>query len=177
WERSINMSDKILVVGEAKDGELRNVSFEVIAAAKQIKEDAEIVALLLGEEGLDAYANEMIQYGADRAITVSHANLKEYTSEGYGQELLEVIKEEEPCGVMMGPTSEGQGVTPKVASRMAIGLISDVTDIEPDGDNRVFVRPIYSGKASEKKVMYGGLVCATNRPNNIASLEKDEART
>src|SRR5699024_3406875 len=88
------MSDKILVVGEAKDGELRSVSFEVIAAAKQIKEDAEIVALLLGEEGLDAYANEMIQYGADRAITVSHANLKEYTSEGYGQALLEVINQQ-----------------------------------------------------------------------------------
>src|SRR5699024_4945909 len=102
------MSDKILVVGEAKDGELRSVSFEVIAAAKQLKEDAEIVALLLGAEGLDAYANEMIQYGAGRAITVSHANLTEYTSEAYGQAPLEVIKEEEPYGVVMGHTTAGK---------------------------------------------------------------------
>src|SRR5699024_10175147 len=98
------MSDKILVNREATDCELRNASFEDIAAAKRIKEDAQIVALLLGEEGLDADANEMIQYGGDRAITVSHANLKEYTSEGYGQALLEVIKEEEQYGVVMGHT-------------------------------------------------------------------------
>src|SRR5699024_506255 len=114
------MSDKILVVGEAKDGELRNVSFEVIAAAKQIKEDAEIVALLLGEEDLDAYANEMIQYGADRAISVSHENMKEYTSEGYGQALLGGVKEEEPDGDIMGHTSAGKDVTHREASRMEI---------------------------------------------------------
>src|SRR5699024_9694501 len=119
----------------------------------------------------------MIQYGADRAITVSHANLKEYTSEGYGQALLEVIKEEEPYGVVMGHTSAVKDVTPKVASRMEIGLISDVTEIEADGDNPVFVRPIYSGKAFEKKVIKDGLVFATIRPNNIASLAKDESRT
>src|SRR5699024_4206337 len=126
------MSDKILVVGEEKDGELRSVSFEVIAAAKQIKEDVEIVALLLGEEGLDAYANEMIKYGADRAITVSHANLKEYTSEGYGQALLEVIKAEEPYGVIMGHTYAGKEVTPKVDCCMEIVLIRDLTEIQAE---------------------------------------------
>src|SRR5699024_12827254 len=97
-----------------KEGETSYGRLEGNSAEKQNKEDAEIVALLLGEEGLDAYANEMIQYGADRAITVSHANLKEYTSEGYGQALLEVIKEEEPYGVVMGHTSAGKDVTPKV---------------------------------------------------------------
>lgn len=171
------MSEKILVVGEAKDGALRNVSFEAIAAAKQIKEDAEVVAVLLGDEGLEAQANEMIQYGADRAITVSHDNLKNYTSEGYGQALLEVIAAEDPYGVIMGHTSAGKDVTPKIAGRLEIGLVSDVTEIEADGDNPVFVRPIYSGKAFEKKVIKEGIVFATIRPNNIPSLDKDESRS
>src|SRR5699024_1176187 len=89
------MSEKILVVGESNEGELRNVSFEVIAAARQIKEDAEVVGLLLGDGDLEEEANEMIQYGADRMITVTHENLKEYTSEGYGQALLEILEEED----------------------------------------------------------------------------------
>jgi electron transfer flavoprotein alpha subunit len=119
----------------------------------------------------------MIQYGADRAITVAHANLKEYTSEGYGQVILEVINEEDPYGVVIGHTAAGKDVAPKIAGRLEIGLISDATEIEQDGDQVVFTRPIYSGKAFEKKVINDGILFATVRPNNIAALEKDEART
>ena len=171
------MSDKILVIGESRDGALRNVSFEAIAAAKKINEDAELVALLLSDESLDDQAQEMIYYGADRVITVTHDNLKNYTSEGYGQVLMSVIDEESPDGIVMGHTAIGKDLTPKIASRLDIGLISDATDIDVDGDQVVFTRPIYSGKAFEKKTIKEGITFATIRPNNIASLEKDESRT
>ena len=46
-----------------------------------------------------------------------------------------------------------------------------------NGDEFVFTRPIYSGKAFEKKVIKDGMIFATIRPNNIDSLEKDESRT
>lgn len=171
------MSDKVLVIGELSDGKLRNVSFEAIAAAKKIDEDAEVVALLLGNGDLNNQAEEMIHYGADRVITVSHENLTNYTSEGYGQVLLEVIDEESPSGIVMGHTALGKDLTPKIASRLELGLISDAIDIENDGDQVVFTRPIYSGKAFEKKVIKEGITFATIRPNNIAALEKDESRT
>src|SRR5699024_3314473 len=50
-------------------------------------------------------------------------------------------------------------------------------EIETDGDQIVFTRPIYSGKAFEKKVITDGLMFATIRPNNIPMLERDDART
>ena len=168
---------KILVIGEAVEGALRNVSFEAIAAAKKIDENAEIVAVLLGDGSLEEQANEMIQYGADRAITVSHENLKNYTSEGYGQVVLQLVEEEDPSGIVMGHTAVGKDLTPKIAARLDIGLVSDATQIEKDGDDVVFTRPIYSGKAFEKKVIKDGLTFATIRPNNIAALEKDESRS
>lgn len=171
------MSEKILVIGEAVDGTLRNVSFEAIAAAKKIDESAEVVALVLGEAGLDAQAEAMIQHGADRAITVTHDNLKNYTSEGYGQVVLQVIEDESPTGIIMGHTAIGKDLTPKIAARLDIGLISDAVEIEKDGDKVVFTRPIYSGKAFEKKVIKEGITFATIRPNNIAMLEKDESRS
>lgn len=171
------MSGKILVVGELRDGVLRNVSFEIIAAAKKIKKDAEIVALVMGDSGLDEQAKKMIYYGADRAITVTHENLKNYTSEGYGQVMLEVIEEENPYGIVMGHTAVGKDVTSKVAGRLENGLISDAIDIEVNGDQVIFTRPIYSGKAFEKKVIKENIVFATIRPNNISSLEKDESRS
>lgn len=171
------MSESILVIGESTDKGLRNVSFESIAAAKQINAEAEIVAVLLGKEGLQTQAEAMIQYGADRAIIVEHDNLENYTSEGYGQALLEIINEEDPYGIVMGQTAIGKDLTPKIAARLDTGLISDVVSIEKEDGKEVFVRPIYSGKAFGKKTFKEGLVFVTIRPNNIVRLEMDETRT
>ncbi|ARK20242.1 electron transfer flavoprotein subunit alpha/FixB family protein [Sporosarcina sp. P26b] len=172
------MSEKILVIGELQQGVLRKVSYETIAAAKQVNADAEILALVLGDVDLQQPAEEMIHYGADRVITVTHANLSNYTSEGYGQVIMEVMQDENPSGIIMGHTSVGKDVTPKIASRLELGLISDAVSIEKEGDQVVFTRPIYSGKAFEKKVMKDdGLLFATIRPNNIAALEQDARRT
>ena len=171
------MSDKILVIGESREGVLRNVSFEAIAAARKMNENAEVVALLLSDGELEDQAQEMIYYGADRAVTVKHENLKNYTSEGYGQVVLEVIDEETPDAILMGHTAIGKDLTPKIASRLELGLISDATEIETDDEDVIFTRPIYSGKAFEKKVIKEGITFATIRPNNIATLEKDESRS
>lgn len=171
------MSDKILVIGEAQDGQLRNVTFEAIAAAKLIDDASEIVGVLCGAKDLKPLAEEMIHYGADRVVTVTHELLESYTSEGYGQAVMAVIDQEDPSGIVMGHTAIGKDLTPKIASKLSVGLISDATDIESDGDEVVFTRPIYSGKAFEKKVITEGLTFATIRPNNIKALEKDESRT
>src|SRR5699024_2987198 len=95
----------------------------------------------------------------------------------YGKLNLELIDQETPDAVIMRHTAAGKDVTPKIAGRLEIGLISDAIDIEVDGDDVVFTRPIYSGKAFEKKKIKDGLVFATIRPNNIAMLEKDESRS
>ncbi|MFB4166652.1 electron transfer flavoprotein subunit alpha/FixB family protein [Virgibacillus sp. JSM 102003] len=171
------MSDKLLVIGEARDGMLRNVTFEAIAAAKKINSDGDIVGVLCGNDDLSNQAQEMIYYGADRVVTVQHDELKTYTSEGYGQAILPVINDESPDGIIMGHTAIGKDLTPKLASKFETGLISDATEIEVEGDKAVFIRPIYSGKAFEKKTISSGLTFATIRPNNIPALERDESRS
>ncbi|WP_010532456.1 electron transfer flavoprotein subunit alpha/FixB family protein [Lentibacillus jeotgali] len=168
---------KLLVIGEARDGELRNVTFEAVAAAKKIDSDAEIVGVLCGSDDLNESGQEVIYHGADRVVTVTHDNLESYTSEGYSQAVMAVIEDESPDGIVMGHTAIGKDLTPKLAAKLGTGLISDATDIENDGDKAVFTRPIYSGKAFEKKVMTSGLTFATIRPNNIPALERDASRS
>lgn len=170
------MSEKILVIGEHRDGVLRNVTFEAIAAAKKINADAEIVGVLCGHEDLQAQAQEMIYYGANRVVTVTHEKLATYTSEGYGQAVLAVVNDENPDGIVMGHTAIGKDLTPKIASKLEAGLVSDAVDIEQGDGQVVFTRPIYSGKAFEKKVITDGLIFATVRPNNIAALERNDSR-
>ncbi|WP_085991752.1 electron transfer flavoprotein subunit alpha/FixB family protein [Oceanobacillus senegalensis] len=171
------MSEKILVIAEVKEGELRNVSFEAIAAAKEINQESEIVGVVCADDDLENLAQELIYYGADRAVTVKHDNLKSYTSEGFGQAVLAVIDEESPDAIVMGHTSIGKDLTPKLASKLDTGLISDVVGIDVDGSQTVYTRPIYSGKAFEKKVVSSGLPFVTVRPNNIEKLDRDASRS
>lgn len=170
------MARKVLTLAEVRESALRNVSFEAIAAGKTVAEGGEVVTVLVGE-GVGSLAQELIAYGADRVITVEHANLKTYTSDGYAQALTAVIDAEKPEGLIFGHTALGKDLSPKLASKLNSGLVSDATEVEEVGGNLVFTRPIYSGKAFEKKIVTDGLIFATVRPNNIATLEKDDSRT
>lgn len=170
------MSKNVLVLGEAREGELRNVSFETIAAAKTISEGGTVTAVLLGDS-VENLAQEMVQYGADRVVTVEHPHLKQYTSDAYSQAFMAVYEQEKPDAIVLGHTAMGKDLSPKLASKLSSGLISDVTKIEGEGDAAEFIRPIYSGKAFEKVQSKGGLLFITIRPNNIEPLTKDESRS
>lgn len=170
------MARKIIVLGEVRDGFLRNVSFEAIGAAKQVADGGEVVGVLIGES-IQTLGNDLIQYGADRVVTVESDQLSHYTSDGYSQALHAVIDQEKPEGIIFGHTAIGKDLAPRIAVKLVSGLISDVTAIEESGGNLVFTRPIYSGKAFEKKIVTNGLIFATIRPNNIEPLVKDESRS
>jgi electron transfer flavoprotein alpha subunit len=170
------MTKKVLIVGEVRDGELRNVSLEAISAGKTVADGGEVVGVLLGEN-VNPLVNSLLHYGADRVVAVNHADLKSYTTDAYQQALLQVIESENPDGLILGHTALGKDVSPRLAMKLNAGLISDAVAIEKDGEEIVFTRPIYSGKAFEKKKVKEGIVFATIRPNNIPSLEKDETRT
>lgn len=170
------MSKKVLLLGEAREGVLRSVSFEAIAAAKKISGEGEIVALLLGDN-IETLAPEMIHHGANRVVTVQHPHLKHYTSDGYSQAFLDIYEEEKPDAIVFGHTALGKDLSPKIASRINSGLISDVTEIEGNGEEAVFIRPIYSGKAFEKVQNKDDLLFITIRPNNISPLEIDQGRS
>ncbi|KUP06777.1 electron transfer flavoprotein subunit alpha [Bacillus coahuilensis m2-6] len=170
------MGRKVLVLGEVRDGSLRNVSFEAIGAAKTISEGGEVVGVLVGQS-VSALGQSLVHYGADRVVVVEDEKLDHYTPDGYAQALLAVIEQEKPEGIVFGHTALGKDLSPKIASKLHSGLVSDVTAIEEAGGNIVFTRPIYSGKAFEKKIVTDGLVFVTIRPNNIEAPEKDESRS
>lgn len=168
------MARKTLVVAEARDGGLRHVSFEAIAAGKKVAAGGEVVAVLCGEN-VSELAAELGAYGADRVLTIDNSALVYYTPDAYKQALTQVIKAENPEAIVMGHTAAGKDLSAGLAARLDSALVSDVVAIDLDGDDPIFTRPIYSGKAFEKKKIKEGLIFVTVRPNNIASLEKNDS--
>ncbi|HEX7066331.1 MAG TPA: electron transfer flavoprotein subunit alpha/FixB family protein [Bacillales bacterium] len=169
------MARKTLVLAEAREGELRNVSFEAIAAGKEIAEGGEVTAVICGDQ-VQNFGETLVHYGAERVLTVENENLKNYTPDAYKQALQQVIEAEEPEAIVFGHTAMGKDLASRLAAKLESGLISDVTEIEA-GDDVVFTRPIYAGKAFEKKKFSEGVYFVTIRPNNIQALEKDEGLT
>lgn len=169
------MSKKVVVLGEVREGALRNVSFEAIAAAKKISAGGEIVGVVFGD-AVQEIAKELSHYGADRVIVVEHPHLKQYTPDGYGQAFMAVYEQEQPDAIVFGHTALGKDLSPKIASKLEVGLISDVTAIEGEGEDVAFIRPIYSGKAFEEVKSKEPMQFITIRPNNIAPPTHDPSQ-
>lgn len=169
------MSRTVLVLAEAKENALRHVTFEAIAAAKTISEGGKVIVAAFGPDS-DQYAGDLAAYGADEIIVVKHEALQAYTTDAYLQALLQVFEEVQPEALVMGHTSLGKDLSPRVAAKLDAGLISDCTAVEVVGGDVHFTRPIYSGKAFATKKINSGLIIATVRPNNIATLEKREVQ-
>lgn len=165
------MSKNVLVYAEVRDGSFRNVVFEALTAAKKIANGGKVIATIFGNNDLatDAFA----RYGADKIYIVKHELLANYTPDAYTQALIQVIQDVEPDAVLFGHTAIGKDLAPRISARLQLGMISDCTNIELYGNDVVFIRPIYAGKALQKKMVSEGTIIASIRPNNIAIEEPD----
>lgn len=170
------MSKNVLVVVERRDGILRNVSFEVLAAAQQMTNGGEVTAVVFGQ-GESSEAQQLAQYGADNVHIVTNAELNTYSTDAFSQALTEVVNTVKPDVILVGHTAMGRDLAPRVAARLGIGLISDCTGVEVNGEEIVFIRPVYAGKLFQKKRVKEGTIFASIRPNNIAKGEPNEQLT
>jgi len=162
---------KAIVVGELRDGELRNLSFEAVQAAKLTDASSEVVAVVLG--GNTANAEALIQAGSDRAIILENEQLHQPTAEAFTQALLQIIQQESPTTIVLGHTSLGKDIAPRLAGRLNAALVADVIQI--NGDE--FTRPIFAGKAFETVTTKTDTRIVTIRPNNIEAPVFDASRT
>ncbi len=170
------MSRKILVLAECRGENLRNISLEALSAAKKVAEGGEIVTAVFGSKAT-LYADALAQHGADKVYAVSDERLDVYVSDAYVQAFYQLLLEVDPDVIFMGHTAIGKDLAPRIAAKAGLGLISDVSDIAVEGTEIIFTRPIYAGKAFQKKKVVAGKVFATIRPNNIAVGEADASRS
>lgn len=160
------MSQNVLVIAEIRGGKLRQVTLEALQAARSIMQAGEQAeAILLGHNVGEA-ASELAKYFS-RVHVADHSALETYNPETYLPAVLDVVKSSNPRAIITGHTAIGRDLAPQIAASLGAGQISDVTAI--DGDQ--FVRPIYAGKAFEKKQFAQGTVIVTVRPNNFPAAE------
>jgi len=165
------MSQTVLAFAEVRDGKLRQVAFETLAAAWLAAGPGDqIIAVMLGS-GTASLADELLARGANRVYVVDHPVLQSYNPEAYLAALQKVIAAANPRILFFGHTAIGRDLAPQAAASLGAGQISDVVAIERSGQDIVYSRPIYAGKAFEKKSFLSGPSVVTIRPNNIQPAE------
>ncbi|HLN62193.1 MAG TPA: electron transfer flavoprotein subunit alpha/FixB family protein [Symbiobacteriaceae bacterium] len=168
------MARNVLILAEVRNGAVRPVAFECIAAGRTVAEGGSVTAVLLGQAS--SFAQELVAHGADKVVVVKGEHLANYTPDGWLGALQQVALDVKPDVVFFGHTGLGRDLAPRFAQRNAAGMVSDAIDVKLADGNVVFTRPIYAGKAYATQVVKKGMVVATIRPNNVAALAAEAGR-
>jgi len=170
------MSRKTLVFAELRDGQLRNVALESLAVARSVFPDAEIHVAVFGDAAGE-HLTALAQHGARTIHHARHPELVSYNPDAYVQALHQLISELQPALVVMGHTYVGKDVAPRLAAKLGVGLVSDCTSLEGSGEGVVLTKPIYAGKAFQKRTIKSSPLFVTIRPNNFPKPEPDQTQT
>ncbi|MBI2868485.1 MAG: electron transfer flavoprotein subunit alpha/FixB family protein [Chloroflexi bacterium] len=140
----------IMVLCEAGNGKLASIALEGLGAGKQLASalQQELVAVLLGE-GVGNLALEAVSYGADKVYVVDDPLLKSYQTDAYLIALEKVAAQVNPQIIIMGQTSVGRDLAPRLAFRLGGAAILDCIELAIDpGTKRLQpTKPVYGGNA------------------------------
>ncbi|MFC4776900.1 electron transfer flavoprotein subunit alpha/FixB family protein [Paenibacillus sp. GCM10023252] len=162
------MSRTYLIIAEHRDGKLRQVTLEALQAGRLTAQEGDRIAAVLLGSGLATLAQELAAYPLAEVHTIEHDSLAVYNPETYMAAIAPVLASLKPHAVFTGHTAIGRDLAPAIAAKLAAGQISDVIAIEGEGSDAVFTRPLYAGKAFERKgFTTEGPFVVTVRPNNI----------
>ena len=125
----------VWVYAEQRNGKLMNVALELIGEgyrlAKEISDDTEVCAVLIGaEEDIAPLANECFEYGAEKVYKIASPLLKNYTTDGYTFAMKEAIDQYKPEIILYGATHIGRDFAPRIAARCNTGLTADCTRLD-----------------------------------------------
>ena len=128
---------------------------------------------------IKAQANELISYGADKVLLVEDECLGVYTTEPYTQAIAQMINDKKPSIVLIGSTTIGRDLGPRVSARVVTGLTADCTKLEINEEDKELwsTRPAFGGN------LMATIVCpnhrpqmSTVRPGVMQRMAKDDSR-
>jgi electron transfer flavoprotein alpha subunit len=169
----------ILVCGELADGKLASITTELLGCGRKLADDLkEDLSCLLSSDAVGEASKEAIAFGADKVYAVEHPSLKEYQADAYMQAAEKVVKDISPRAILIGQTSMGRDLAPRLAFRLGTSLSTDCLDLSMDPGTKLLVqtRPVYGGNA--QAIFTSELMpqVVTVRSKAMSPLERDDSR-
>ena len=140
--------DEIWVVLEQEQGELDDVSWEIMGQGRAIadKLGGTLSAVILGSN-VSAATEDLNHRGVDEVYLLDTPELGRYSPELYTEALAALIQSHSPEIVLLAATPNGSDLASRVAARLRIGLVSGciALDVDPQG-LLIQQKPTHKGK-------------------------------
>ncbi|MFW5687763.1 MAG: electron transfer flavoprotein subunit alpha/FixB family protein [Bacteroidota bacterium] len=150
----------VYVFAEQRNGEIQKVALELIGKARDLAAELneKVYAVLLGHN-VTSQIQKLIEYGADVVICADAPELENYLTEPYTQAMCHIIEKHKPDILLIGATTTGRDLGPRVSARVATGLTADCTRLEIGADKHLLMtRPAFGGN------LMATIVCKEHRP-------------
>ena len=141
----------ILIYAEiTRNGEIAPVVLELAYKATELSaklNNEAITALIIGErKNYDEIIKQLSEVGVDKVIISSDDILKEYSTQFYSEIAVNIINQIKPSIMLIGATTQGRDLAPRISSRLCTGLTADCTmlDINEKGQ-LASTRPTFGG--------------------------------
>lgn len=139
---------KALLFIETDKEKVLGGSIELISALKEL--DAEGTAIVVNNK---AVAEKASDFGVPVTFIDGASDCDTLT-----EVLSEIVKEQNPDIVLLANTAMAKDIAPRIAGRVGLGCVSDVTGISKEDGKVIYTRPAYGGTILEHIVVDGTAV-------------------
>lgn len=137
-----------LIFVEQERGDIHPVAYELIGEARKMaaKVDYKVNCVIVGGKKTEENASKLLEYGVDKVYVYEHENFEGFRADCYADAVADCIAAVRPSSVLIGATSLGRSLAPRLSTRFHTGLTADCTtlDIKPNTD-MVQIRPAFGG--------------------------------
>ena len=129
----------VIVVGEVDGNEIKEISQQVAAVASGM---GDVVGIVMGKGISDA----AMKLSTSKIIIADDEALEYYDPVKFTSIVAQIVNQNNATKVMMGATTMGKDLGPRVAAELGWGYLGDCLEAGNEG----FVRPNYAGKVLAK---------------------------
>ena len=164
----------VLVFAETRGAALRKIALEAVTAARALADASgggEVHALIAGAPGAAAGAEQLGVHGADVVYVVENPALATFERESIAATVAERAKQGSYRAVVLGFSTQGRDLGPRLAARLDAPIASDVTEVAVNGDTVVVKHPGYANKVILTLALSGSPVVLSVRPGAFTAKE------
>ena len=154
--------NNLFVYLELEDNKVEEVSLELLTKGRTLANrlNCQLEAVAIGSK-LDEIGKQVFPFGVDKLHLFDDARLFPYTSLPHTSILVKLFQEEKPQIVLMGATSIGRDLGPRVSSALHSGLTADCTSLEIGDHEEKKENKSYKDLLYQIRPAFGGNIVAT----------------
>ncbi len=154
--------NNVFVYCEIEDGQVAEVSQELLTKgrASATELNCKLEAIAIGH-GLDGISAQIIPYGVDKLYIAEDERLCPYQTLPHTAIVVKLFREEKPQIALMGASSIGRDLGPRVSSALHSGLTADCTSLVIGDHFDKKADKKYEGLLYQIRPAFGGNIIAT----------------